>query len=170
MELIPYLRLVHIVCGTFWVGANLFMAFFLHPALKISGDSSKEFMKNLINQHNLPLWMNASSMLTVVSGLWLLWLISGGFAAGFFGSFYGVWLSLGSGLAILAFLHGFFMIRPCGMRMAEIGKGLATGQFTRNETLAREIDGLQSAVASRTRHEAWLMMGALALMVLAKYL
>ncbi|HEX6332966.1 MAG TPA: hypothetical protein VFZ78_02000, partial [Flavisolibacter sp.] len=169
-DLFPYLRLIHIVAATFWVGANLFMAFFLYPALQVSGPSGNLFVQNVAGTHKLPVWMSLSSLLTILSGIALIYVISGGFSSLFFRSNYGIGILAGSVLAFYAFLHGFIVIRPRGERLAAIGKHVASGRESLTPELAEEIRQLNLKIGTSTGKEAWLLLVALVLMVMSKYI
>lgn len=169
-ELIPYLRLLHIVAGTFWVGANMFMAFFIYPTAKVSGEAGKTFVGNMVNKNKLPVWMSISSLLTILSGLVLLMIMSGDFSLEFFKSNYGIGLTIGAGIAIFAFFHGFIMIRPCGIRLSEIGKELSGGEEKISEQLRKEIEDLNAKIASSTNLETGFLIASLVLMIISKYL
>ena len=169
-ELIPYLRIIHIVAATFWVGANVFMAFFIYPAIKKSDESGGEFSKALASTNNFPLWMNLSALLTLLSGISLIGILSQGFSASYFIPANGMGLAIGGLLAIAAFFHGFFYIRPCGIKLAEIGKNISSGKLKMNSELKNTILELNNSIASSTIKESVLLVSSLLLMIISKYL
>ena len=79
------LRLVHILGGIFWVGSGLFTTFFLVPALASSGPSAGPVMTALQRRH-LFTALPVSALLTILSGLRLMWIGSAGFAPAYFAS------------------------------------------------------------------------------------
>lgn len=169
-EIIPFLRLIHIFAGTFWVGSNIFMALFVYPTAKISGESGKTFIGNLSNKNKLPVWMSLSSLITIISGLFMLYFYSSGFSLSFFTTGYGIGLLLGALMAILAFLHGFIKIRPCGIRLGQIGKELSERKTHLSENLKEEIEHLNHVIIKSTTLETFILCSSLAFMIIAKYI
>ncbi len=75
------LRLIHIVAGAFWAGAAVAYFFYFAPTAKGLGPAGPKFMQDLVGRHRYPLFMNVSSMLTILAGLALYWFSSGGVSA-----------------------------------------------------------------------------------------
>jgi uncharacterized membrane protein len=95
------LRLVHILAGTFWVGAALMLTFFISPTVGATQDAGKRFMGHFMGKTKFNLAMWSSALLTVIAGSILYWFNSNGF--------HSVWMSSGSGIgygiaALFAFL------------------------------------------------------------------
>ncbi len=168
-DFIPYLRLIHIFSATFWAGAAMFMVFFLYPTVKVSGDTGKNFLKSMVQTSNLPMWMSVSSLLAILSGLALFDIMSGGFSSAFFKTNYGITLAAGSTLAIVAFLHGFIKIRPCGNRMGAIGKGLAMGTISMSDEIMNEMKMLYEKIVKGANLSLWMILASLACMIVARY-
>ena len=68
------------------------VAYFLYfePAAKGLGPARPKFMQELIGKYRYPIFMNVSSLLTILAGLGLYWFSSGGLSA--------AWLTSGPGL------------------------------------------------------------------------
>src|SRR3979490_1807186 len=79
------LRLIHIVGGIFWVGSGLFTSLFLVPALATSGANAGQVLAAL-PQRRLFTGLPLVAVLTIASGLRLMWIISAGFAPSYFAS------------------------------------------------------------------------------------
>src|SRR5688572_9502158 len=104
MELIV-LRLVHIVGGMIWVGAGVFSALFLMPALRDSGRSAPAVMAALRARH-LFVFLPVIALLTILSGVRLMMIVSGGFQAAWFRSPSGNAYAWSGLIAIVVFVMG----------------------------------------------------------------
>jgi uncharacterized membrane protein len=100
------LNLVHILAGVFWAGAALLLSFFLVPAIDAAGPQGEAVMQKLVKGTRFPQAMMASGMLTVLSGLVMYWLVSGGLSAAWVSSNHGVAITLGGIGGILAAIVG----------------------------------------------------------------
>ena len=76
--LIILLRLIHIVAGVFWVGANMFTAFFLSPAVAANGDAGQKLMGYMVTKARISERITIAAVLTVLAGAVLYWNNSGG--------------------------------------------------------------------------------------------
>lgn len=164
------LRLVHILLGTVWVGTIVFNTIFLGPAIQEAGPDGGKVMGALQRRgmmHFLPLL----GLLTILTGVWLLWLVSAGFNAAYFHSGVGHAFAGGGALAILGYLLGLVVLRPALVRAMTLGQGMA--QVTDEaERQARqgEIQLLRSRARSAGMMVACLLVLATALMAVARYL
>ena len=77
------LRLIHILSGITWLGSGLFTSFFLVPALASSPAFMAQVMAGL-QRRRMFLVLPIVAILTMLSGLRLLWIDSAGFEAGYF--------------------------------------------------------------------------------------
>jgi len=119
------LRLLHIGCGIFWAGTAIYLAFFNEPAVRALGPDGTKFMQQLVRTNRFPVVILLSALITVVAGALLIWKLSGGLQSQWLSTRYGMVLTAGGTLAIIAFLIGFSISRPAGTRMAKIGKAMA---------------------------------------------
>ncbi|MBL7698781.1 MAG: hypothetical protein JNK79_11500 [Chitinophagaceae bacterium] len=118
------LRLLHIVFGTFWAGSVFFFTFFLIPTLKASGPEGGKFMQNL-GRSGYPIAAMVSAIITIVAGFLLIWKLSDGFQPMWFHSWYSRTLTIGAGMAFIAFIIGFTINRPAAARINKIGQDVA---------------------------------------------
>jgi uncharacterized membrane protein len=163
------LRLIHIVGGTFWVGSALFTSLFLVPALATSGANASQVFAAL-RERRLFTLLPLVAVLTIASGLRLMWITSVGFAPSYFASAAGRVFASSGTAAIVAFLLSLLVARPASARSAQLGASLASLPEDKRARLAVELTRLRrrGAVASGTA-VTLLVLGA-AGMAVARYL
>lgn len=162
------LRIIHIGSGVFWAGSLLFLAFFLAPAVGRAGPEGGRVMQELQKarlMHVIPL----AALLTILSGAWLMWTLSGGLHPRFFGTGYGMSLSLGAAASILAFVIGLAVMRPTQLRMGELGGRMAGATDDERPRLAAEMTRLRTRSARASLAMAWLLIVAVVTMAVARY-
>lgn len=120
--LIYLLRLIHIVAGILWAGAAISYLFFIKPSVKSIGAAGPQFMQSLMERRRYPLFMVATSLLTVLAGGILYWFSSGGFNAAWIVSGPGIGFTIGSLAALVAFLVGNFGIGPTAAQLGALGQ------------------------------------------------
>ncbi|MEP6745843.1 MAG: hypothetical protein ABJB33_10145 [Gemmatimonadota bacterium] len=164
------LRLVHIVIGTFWVGSVIFTTFFLFPSLLGNPAAMGTVMQGL-NRRKLMQVLPTAALVTMVSGLWMVWITSGGDIGGYVQSRSGHSFVTAGGLAIFAFLLGFIFARPAGIKAGQLGAQMAatTDAGTRTQ-LQAEMTALQKRAGTITVVVALLLIIAAAGMAVARYI
>ncbi len=166
---IATLRVVHIVSGVFWVGATLFLAGFLVPALRASGPAAGPVMEHVVESRRLPLYMMGAALLIIISGGALMWLDAAGSAGAWMRSGTGQTFSLGAALAIVGAIIGGAVNTPVGRRLGAIVAGArARGGAPDADELA-EIQRLQGRLARATTWVAVLLVLATIAMAVARY-
>jgi uncharacterized membrane protein len=71
-------RLIHVVGGIFWVGAMIFVTFFLMPSLADAGPDGAKVMQGLMKRKYVQI-LPVVAILVMLSGLYMFWKLSGGF-------------------------------------------------------------------------------------------
>ena len=94
------LRVVHVLGGVFWLGSGLFTSFFLMPAFAGSGPAAGAVMAGL-QRRRLFTVLPIVAVLTILSGLRLMWIASRGFSPVYFESGMGLTLAVSGALAIV---------------------------------------------------------------------
>jgi uncharacterized membrane protein len=163
------LRLIHVLGGIFWVGSVLFTTLFLMPALALAGANPGQIM-GALQRRGFMTVMPIVGLLTVGSGLRLLYITSGGFTPAFFGTPMGRALSLGGNSAILAFLISIFVMRRGNIRSARLGTELATVDDTRRTSITRELATLRRRGTVASTIVVVLLVLASCAMASARYL
>src|SRR2546423_197914 len=151
------LRLLHISFGVFWAGTAIHLAYFAEPAIKACGPAGKTYMQKLVNTNGFPIMILLSAVITIVSGFLLLWKISDGFQSAWMSTTHGMVLTAGAGFAFIAFLVGFSVNRPAGMKIARIGKQVAAAGGQATPQQIEELDRLGKKIGAAGRVVAMLL-------------
>lgn len=137
------LRLIHVVAGTLWVGFAVFVHVYLGPAVGDAGPEGGKVM-GALQRRGLMTVLPILALLTVLSGFWVYWLVSGGLEAEYVRSATGLTFGIGGLVALAAYLIGMFLTRPAMLRAAAAMQAMATA------ATAEERERLQ-AEATRQR-------------------
>ena len=168
MTSIILLRLIHILFGVFWVGTAIFVNLFLFPALK--GDpATMGKVAGTLTARGMHKWMSIAAVLTLLSGFWLVWIMSGG-DLGTYARGAGRVFTMAGGMGLLAFLLGLLFARPAGLKAGAIGQALAAATDPAEKTrLLGEMAAIQKKTALITMSVVVLLLIAVAGMAVARY-
>lgn len=168
MTIYTILRLVHILSGVFWAGANFVMAGFISPSVAATAPESSKFMQYLAQKSGFPRFGEITGWLTILAGLGLYYLISDGFQPSWFSTRRGIVLTIGGILAITAMVLAYAMQKPAAKRLGALGQEIqASGGPPSPEQLA-EIQAQQKKLSRGSRWSAVLLTGAVIGMALSR--
>jgi uncharacterized membrane protein len=168
MSLIVLLRLIHILFGVFWVGTAIFANFILLPALKGDPATMGKVMGTL-TQRGMQKWMGIAAVLTLLSGFWLVSIMSGGDMAAYSRG-PGRIFTMAGGIATLAFFAGLIFARPAAMKAGAIGAQLAAATDPAEKArLAGEMAAIQKRMSFVALTVVTLLLVAVAGMAVARY-
>ena len=119
------LRLLHILSGITWVGTTVFTTFFLFPSLRANPAAMGQVMGGLM-QRRFATFMPAVAIITILSGLGMISITSGGHLGMYLQTHSGHSFAMAGGVAILAFLLGMLVARPAGMRVMALGAQMSS--------------------------------------------
>lgn len=164
------LRAVHVVGGIFWVGSGLFTGLFLAPALAGLGPGAGQLMAAL-QARRLFVVLPTVALLTILSGLRLLWLGSGGFEPRYFTTATGATFAASGIAATLAFLLSLVLARPAAAEAGRLSASLVSlTDPVQRSAVADRAARLQRRSAAVSRAVLpLLLLGALG-MAVARYL
>jgi hypothetical protein len=168
----PYmilLRLVHIVGGIVWAGATFFIYFFLLPSIRAAGPDGGKFMGTLMRVSRLTVIMPVVAIATILSGVLLLWRISGGLDAAWVMTAPGLVLTVGGLAGIAAFVGPGLRIKVAGDRMAAINQAIGAAGGAPDPAQMGELAGLQQQVGRQYQYLVILMGVSVAAMAVARY-
>jgi uncharacterized membrane protein len=164
------LRLVHIVGGIFWVGSMMFTSFFLIPALGSSPAVAGQVMAGLEKRRLFTL-LPIVALLTILSGIRLLWIASVGFSDAYFSTSTGRTFAASGVGAIVAFLLSVLVSRPGFVRVGRLGATLAaTTDEGVKQRISAEMARLRRRVSIANAIVATLLLLAAAGMATARYM
>jgi uncharacterized membrane protein len=167
--LMVVLRLIHIICGAFWVGGVLSVAFFILPAQRAIGQPGMLFVRQLMMGQKFRSFMIGAAVLTILSGLtiYIRYAKAGG---GWAQSNTGIILGVGAVAAIIAAGIGTGYTGKIGKKMLELGGAIQETGGPPTDTQKVEMDALQGKMQTAFRIVAILLLIAVAAMASARYL
>ena len=112
----------------------------------------------------------AVGTVTVLTGIYLLWQLSGGFSGAFMGSRGGILLSSGGLAGIIALGVGFFVSRPTLQRMGAIMGRLAAAEGPPSDEDQVELNALRGRLRTAIQIAAVLLLIAVATMALGPHI
>ena len=169
MILLLLMRFLHIVLGVFWAGTMIFTAVLLLPSIRDAGPDGAKVALALAKRHFMEI-MPIVALVTILSGLWLYWKVSGGFQPAFMHSATGTTLGLGAAAAIAAFAIGLTVVRPSMVRAAALGQSATQAPPAERDAKLAQAQALRLRAAAAGRYVALLLALAVTAMALARYL
>ena len=162
------LRLLHVLAGIFWMGSGLFTGLFLIPALALAGTPPGPLFAAL-GKKRLFAALPLAAAVTVLSGLRLMWVTSGGSFGAYVATPMGRTFALGGAAAVLAFAVSAIFARPSSQRAGAIGATLATLSGDERARAATEMAKLQRRGEVAGRFSLLFMVLAGMAMAVARY-
>jgi uncharacterized membrane protein len=163
------LRLLHIGLGVFWAGTAIFVATFLFPSIAEAGPDGAKVVAALTRRRFMQV-LPAAAGLTILSGLYLYWRVSGGFQPSFMHSGMGMTLGLGAAAAIAAFVVGVAVMRPAMMRAGALAQSAAQAAPADRQAQLAEAQALRQRGVRAGQVVAVLVTLTVAAMALARYM
>lgn len=119
------LRVFHILAAALWVGSVVFISMFLMPVLQQSGPEGGAIMGRL-EQRGLTKFMASLGGLTILTGIFLYWRLTGGFDAATSSTTEAKVFGAGAVLGLSAGIIGGAVVGRAAKRAAAIGAKLAS--------------------------------------------
>ena len=165
-----FLRLIHILGGVYWAGTMFFLVTFLEPSLRSLGPDGGKVMIRFFERGYLKL-LPAVAVITMLSGAWLLWIVSAGFDSAWLGSRVGMAFSTGAAAALVAVIVGRVIMRPAAAGMWDIARRLPQepDEAKRNGLMA-EMGQLRGKTVLGARIVFALLVVAVGMMAVARYI
>jgi len=162
------LRVLHILVAALWIGAAAVLAWVVMPALR-DAEPAGGRMTSSLHRRKLHAFMAASSVLTVLSGLWLYWVLTSGLSSGIVLSRAGLIFGVGGLCGLLALILGGSVIGPGFARAVALTEQSAALPEAERAGHAQRIAALQQRVTLATRIDLGLIVVALVLMASGHY-
>ena len=164
------LRLVHVLGGIFWVGSGLFSTFFLMPAIMAAGPAAGPVM-GALQQRRLFTILPVVALLTVLSGLRLMWITSGGFRPEYFETRSGATFAIAAAASIIAFALSLLVARPMAVRGSHLALEMArASEGPARAAIAAELARVRGRGAIATMAGVAMLLVAASGMAIARYL
>lgn len=165
-------RVVHIVAGAIWVGSVFLFVVYVQPSAAAIGPAGAPFLAEFLGKRRVADGIITSAVITVIGGLfvyWRDWQIYGSFGD-WVGSTFGLTLTIGALSSIVALGLAVFVTRPNVMRMLTLGRQAAEAGGPPSPEVAAEMGAIQARLKVVARVSLALLLIAVALMAVARYL
>jgi len=162
------LRLLHILFGSFWLGATLLNAYFLLPSVRAVGPAAGPVMMELMQRRRLQLWMNLAMTVAILSGLGLFGIHESAAHGAFSRSRMGMTLVVSAVLSIAAAGVSSAVAQPTGRKLSAIAERSADKPPS-PETV-EEARALQARLARAVSIMSVLLLLSAAAMAVARYI
>ena len=162
-------RALHVALGVFWAGTLVFNATFLFPSMRDAGPDGAKVAAGLMRRRFLDV-MPAAAGLTVLSGLYLYWRASGGFATAYMRSPVGMAYGIGAVAALTALGLGVGIMRPAMLRAAALSQAAAGTPPADRERALALAQALRARAGAAGQAVAWLLGATTVAMAVGRYL
>lgn len=162
------LRLIHVVGGIIWVGSTVFSFVFLLPAVAQAGAAGGQIMIGLQKRKMFTV-LPVVAILTMLSGVRLMQIVSGGFSPSYFATPMGKGYAISGLLAIIGFLIGVTVARPGAIRLGKLQQSAVSDESSK-EMIQKEIRALRSRVAMAGTTTLVLLLLSAAGMAISRYM
>jgi uncharacterized membrane protein len=164
------IRLIHIFSGVFWAGSAFVLARFIEPAAAATQPESNKFMQYFMGPTGYVLVQGFAGPLTVLAGLTLYWIDSGGLQLNWITTPTGLGFTIGGIAALISLYIGLFISRTNALSMAALGKEMqSAGKPPTPEQLSR-MRAFQETLTKASIWVAILLAITVAAMAIARYL
>ena len=167
------LRLLHIGAGVLWVGAALIITYFVTPALRIVGpDTEGKVMDAILRQRRLAQIILLATLVTVLAGGAMLIIDINRFGglSQWFGTGFGVGITIGAVAAIVSFIIGPTLILPVTKRAENLGAAIAAQGGDPTAEQQAEMGAISRRLDKVLRYDSAFLVVAVAFMAIARYL
>jgi hypothetical protein len=163
------LRLLHIVGGVFWAGSTFAFVGFVEPTASATGAEGGRFLQALAGKSGYSQAMTVAGIVTVLAGMWLFWLDSGGFQPAWMAGDMGVMLSVGALTGFAAAVVGLGVQARNAMRLGALAKTAQTQAGGPAPEQLAAMQRLQLRLRTGGRLTAALLAITVAAMALSRY-
>lgn len=161
-------RVLHVLFGVFWAGAAFLVVLFLEPSIRDAGPAGGQVLGGLVRRGYLR-FVSVVALVNVLTGLWLLWVMSGRFSPGFMGSTSGMLLSTGMLTGLLALGVGVHMVHGSVRRLTALEARRSASATPSSADEDGEVAQLQRKVRIFTRIGALLLLVSVVTMALGPH-
>ena len=163
-------RALHVVAGTIWAGGAVLITLYILPAARAAGPAGSVVLRELTAVRRLPEVLLGLAVVTIISGIYLLGVASGGFQSVWLYSGPGVGYLLGGAAALAAFAIGSAINIPTARRIGVLATRVQSSGAPPTPEQEKLLRRLSLRLLQGTRAVAALVAIATTLMALARYL
>jgi hypothetical protein len=163
------IRVTHVLLGVFWAGSVLLMTLFIIPAVEEAGPAGGAVMQGL-TKRAMPKVLTFVGLFSILTGIYLLWQLSGHFSGTFMGSSSGILLSIGALFGLIALLIGVHVSRPTVNKLGEIGAKVAASGAPPTPDDVAEMARLRARLGMATRLMAIALVVTVVCMALGPHI
>jgi uncharacterized membrane protein len=121
-------RIIHIIAGSFWMGAAIYLAVLLEPRIRAtSGDLEKQLLNKTSKLNSL--WITSAAVVTMLSGFALVSTTPGRSMSDIGSGGWGSMILIG----IMTSMTAFFVSGAAGAFTAKLRRGLESGDADEDE-------------------------------------
>lgn len=164
------LRLVHILTGVFWVGALVFIAGFLMPAVRATGPAGGAVMGQVMQVRKLHRYMTSAGLLNILSGFCMVYVLAGSLGFQWFTIGMGRAIGIGALLTLVATVFGLVVNAPTAQRVAKLAASFQSAGRAPTPDEASQMQALQQRLSRAAIAVTIMLVLAAACMAVARYL
>ena len=160
------MRVLHVLLGAAWLGGAVLLSFFLMPALKEVGPDGGKVVVALIGRR-LDAYIASIAGLTVLTGFYLYWVVTGGFDPSASATMRGRVLGMGGVLGLAAaIIGGSVVARNMKKAVALMTQAAGTTDAGARSALLAQAGQCRQKAATGGRIVAVLLILIVVLMVI----
>ena len=164
------MRVVHILFGVFWAGSLFFIVLYLEPSVRAAGPDGAKVMLG-IQQRKFMTAIPVMALLTIISGLYMYDKVSGHMADGWISTPFGMSLTIGAVVSIVAFIIGIAVMRPATLAAGALMTEIANEPDNAgNDDKKDQVQALRLKARRAGKSVAHLLAVAVVTMAVARYL
>jgi uncharacterized membrane protein len=159
------LRVLHVLCGTIWVGSDFLLSFVVFPRVRALGlDVERAVLGELARY--LPPVMLTASLVTLATGVWMTGSMQGWNLNWMFATSWGTSIAIGLIATAIAFIVGVALIPRVTIRYEKFMKATA-GRTLAAEEVA-EMGHLSASITRLARLNTALLLIVVIAMAMAR--
>jgi hypothetical protein len=163
------IRAVHVLLAALWLGSTAFMVFFVMPALKETGPAGAPMM-GAIARKGLNAFMGSLGGITVLTGFYLYWRLTGGFDPALSATHAAMVFGTGGIAGLISVIVGGAVVGRKMKRMTDLGgKAMALPEGPERARLMSESKAARDGGVAGTRIVLALQVVALICMAVGHY-
>lgn len=167
-DLYIWIRVLHILVAALWLGTACVLSMILMPAVRDAGAAGGQVMLSL-HRRKLHVFIAATAVLTVLSGIWLYWELTAGFDWASVSSNSGLLFGIGGLCGMLALIMGASLIGPGFARVAALIEQSGSLPDARRPAHTQSVAALQQRTSLIAKLALGLIVTALVLMGFGHY-